>query len=66
MPQFRRSQWFYDAGYGVQPGGRSPGSFHPAEGELVGQDCSCGEPLRWIYGYKRRRPSMRCLKCNPL
>ena len=28
--------------------------------------CKCGEPLRWVYGYKRRRPSIRCLKCNPL
>lgn len=66
MPKYRMPQWFYDAHFGPEPNGRSPGKAYHAEGELVGQDCSCGEPLRWVYGYKRRRPSIRCLKCNPL
>lgn len=58
-------QWFYDAHLGAEPGGRSRGGAYHAEGEPTGDTCSCGEPLRWVYGYKRRRPRIRCLKCEP-
>ena len=65
MSSQRKPQWFYDATGEARPT-RSHGSPYPAEGTLTGDVCSCGEPLRWVYAYKRRRPSIRCLKCNPL
>lgn len=66
MPKYGMPQWFYDAKMGDAPRGRSPGKPYPAEGELVGMNHSCGEPMRYVYGYKRRRPTARCLRCNPL
>lgn len=66
MPKFGMPQWFYDMGLGSRPASPSRGGAYPGEGEPTGGMHSCGEPLRWVYGYKRRRPSIRCLKCNPL
>ena len=61
----RKPPWFYDATGEAQPI-RSRGNAYPAEGAPADDVCRCGEPLCWIYDYKRRRPRVRCLTCDPL
>lgn len=40
-------------------------SVYPPEGEPADVCPRCGARRIWSYGYKRRRPSVRCLDCQP-